>query len=139
MVAVQAEGCAPIVKAFQEGLIHADLWPNAHTIASGIRVPVAVGDFLILNAVRESGGFATTVSDDAIRSALAEVASKEGFLLCPEAAATVAAWKQEVEAGRVNVDETCVFFNCALGLKYPLPEANDSIDLRKPIEWNMFR
>ncbi len=139
MVAVQAAGCAPIVKAFQEGLNHADLWLNAHTIASGIRVPVAVGDFLILNAVRESGGFATTVEDEAIRNAVEEVAKKEGFLLCPEAAATVAAWKQEVQAGRVSADETCVFFNCALGLKYPLPEVNDFIDLQKPRDWNVFR
>jgi threonine synthase len=99
MVVVQAAGCAPIVKAYQEGTKHAELWPNAHTLASGIRVPVAVGDFLMLNAVRESDGFATTVTDEAIQSALDEVARKEGFLMCPEGAATYAAWKEAVKNG----------------------------------------
>ncbi len=75
MVAVQASGCAPIVKAFEEGAEHAELWPNAHTVAAGIRVPVAVGDFLILRAVRESGGFAIAVDDDAILAARDEVAA----------------------------------------------------------------
>src|SRR5438270_7388852 len=87
MVAVQAAGCAPMVRAFEAGEEHAPRWENAHTIASGIRVPQAVGDFRILRAVRESGGFAIAVSDDKITTALDEVSRTEGFLLCPEGAA----------------------------------------------------
>ena len=136
MVAVQASGCAPIVKAFEEGTEHAELWENAHTVAAGIRVPVAVGDFLILRAVRESGGFATTVDDDAILAGRDEVAQKEGFLMCPEGAATYAAWKQEVASGRVSPDETAVLFNCATGLKYPMPPAEQSLDCTKPIDYS---
>src|SRR6201993_3681854 len=79
MIAVQAAGCAPMVRAFEAGTEHAPRWENAHTIASGIRVPQAVGDFLILRAVRESGGFAIAVTDDAITAALDEVSRIEGF------------------------------------------------------------
>ncbi len=99
MVAVQAAGCAPMVRAFEEGTEHAPRWENAHTIASGIRVPQAIGDFLILRAVRESGGFAIAVADDAISAALDEMAREEGFLLCPEGAATYAAYKQSLADG----------------------------------------
>jgi threonine synthase len=81
MIAVQATGCAPIVKAFDEGVEDAPVWPNAHTIASGIRVPVAVGDFLVLRAVRQSGGYAMAVEDAAIDAARSEVARNEGLLL----------------------------------------------------------
>ncbi|MGB5181562.1 MAG: threonine synthase, partial [Xanthobacteraceae bacterium] len=90
MVAVQASGCAPMVRAYEAGVEHAPRWDNAHTIASGIRVPQAIGDFLILRAVRESGGFAIAVTDEAITQALDEAAREEGFLLCPEGAATYA-------------------------------------------------
>ena len=135
MVAVQASGCAPIVKAFESGAQHAELWENAHTVAAGIRVPVAVGDFLILNAVRESNGFATAVDDDAIVAGLEEVAHKEGFLMCPEGAATYAAWKQELASGRVSPDDDCVLFNCASGLKYPLPPADDRLDCHQPVDY----
>ena len=85
MVAVQAAGCAPMVRAYEAGVEHAPRWENAHTIAAGIRVPQAIGDFLILRAVRESGGFAIAVNDEAITAALDEVAREEGLLLCPEA------------------------------------------------------
>ncbi len=102
MVAVQAAGCAPMVRAFEAGVEHAPRWENAQTIASGIRVPQAVGDFLILRAVRESGGFAIAVDDDAISAALDEVARTEGFLMCPEGAATYAALKQSLADGRVG-------------------------------------
>jgi threonine synthase len=122
MVAVQASGCAPMVRAFEAGVEHAPRWENAATIASGIRVPQAVGDFLILRAVRESGGFAIAVDDDAIRAALAEVAREEGLLLCPEGAATYAAWRAARAAGRVGGHERALLFNCATGLKYPLPQ-----------------
>ena len=129
MVAVQAAGCAPIVRAYEQGAEFAELFPNAHTVASGIRVPVAVGDFLMLRAVRESGGFAVAVDDDAILAARAEVAEREGFLMCPEGAATYAAYKQEIASGRIKPSESCVLFNCASGLKYELPRADATLDL----------
>ncbi|MFZ1104705.1 MAG: threonine synthase [Hyphomicrobiaceae bacterium] len=135
MVAVQASGCAPMVRAFEAGVEHAPRWENAHTIASGIRVPQAVGDFLILRAVRESGGFAIAVPDDAISSALDEVARAEGFLLCPEGAATYAAYKQSLAEGRVRPHERAVLFNCATGLKYPLPPVTRTLDRTKPIDF----
>src|SRR5881275_3389463 len=94
MVVVQAMGCAPMVKAWEEGAEHALRWENAHTFAAGIRVPQAIGDFLILRAVRESGGFAIAISDEAIAEAWREIAAEEGLLLCPEGAATYAAYKQ---------------------------------------------
>lgn len=139
MVAVQAEGCAPIVKAFDEGTRHAEPWQDAHTIASGIRVPAAVGDFLILDAVRESGGFAAAVSDAAINAAHKECASKEGILLCPEGAATLAALKQELASGRIKKDEQVMLFNCATGLKYPMESSHHTIDLSKPIDYDFIR
>jgi threonine synthase len=135
MVAVQAEGCAPIVRAFEEGTRHAELWQNAATIAAGIRVPVAVGDFLILDAVRESGGFAVAVSDAAISEAQQQCAHQEGVLLCPEGAATLAALKQELASGRIRRDERVVLFNCATGLKYPLRGPVASIDLSRPVDY----
>jgi threonine synthase len=135
MVAVQAAGCAPMVRAFEQGVEHAPRWENAHTIASGIRVPQAVGDFLILRAVRESGGFAIAVEDEAISAALDEVARTEGFLLCPEGAATYAAYKQSLADGRVSRRERAVLFNCATGLKYPLSPVTRSLDRTKPIDF----
>ena len=123
MIAVQAEGCAPIVRAFDLGAEHAPLWDNARTIAAGIRVPVALGDFLILRAVRESAGFAMAVSDDAIVAALKTGAAREGVLLCPEGAATYAAYQQALRDGRISAEDRVVLFNCATGLKYPMPEA----------------
>ena len=139
MVAVQAEGCAPIVKAFDEGTRHAEPWTDASTIASGIRVPAAVGDFLILDAVRESGGFAVAVSDDAINAAHLECAKLEGILLCPEGAATLAALIQELASGRIESDEQVMLFNCATGLKYPMQSEHHNIDLGKPIDYDFIR
>jgi threonine synthase len=138
MVAVQAEGCAPMVRAFERGVEHAERWENAHTIAAGIRVPQALGDFLILRAVRESGGFAIAVSDVAISSALDEVAREEGFLLCPEGAATYAAYKAALADGRIGREERAVLFNCASGLKYPLPRIERRLDRHKPIDFSVF-
>jgi len=138
MIAVQAAGCAPMVKAFDEGKEHAPRWDNAHTIASGIRVPQAVGDFLILRAVRESGGFAIAVEDPAIELALDEMAREEGFLLCPEGAATYAAYKQALADGRVSKSDRVVLFNCASGLKYPLPKIEKKLDRLKPIDYAAF-
>jgi threonine synthase len=135
MVAVQASGCAPMVRAYEQGVEHAARWENSHTIAAGIRVPQAVGDFLILRAVRESGGFAIAVSDEAIAAGLEDVSREEGFLMCPEGAATYAAYKQSLADGRVSRTEQAVLFNCATGLKYPLPPIKRTLDRHKPIDY----
>ena len=135
MVAVQAAGCAPMVRAFEAGTEHATRWEDAHTIASGIRVPQAVGDFLILRAVRESKGFAIAVDDEKISAALNEVAREEGLLLCPEGAATYAAYKESLADGRVSKNDRVMLFNCATGLKYPLPPVTRTLDRHKPIDY----
>ena len=135
MVAVQASGCAPMVRAYEQGIEHAARWEDAQTIAAGIRVPQAVGDFLILRAVRESGGFAIAVPDEAIASGLEEIAREEGFLMCPEGAATYAAYRQSLADGRVTRNERVVLFNCATGLKYPLPPIRRTLDRHKPIDF----
>jgi threonine synthase len=135
MVSVQAEGCAPIVRAFEQNEAHAARWENAHTIASGIRVPSAIGDFLILAAVRESGGYAIAVSDEEIETSLDEVARHDGFLLCPEGAATHAAYRKSLREGRIGRDDRVMLFNCASGLKYPLPPAEQRLDLNGTIDF----
>jgi threonine synthase len=135
MVAVQATGCAPMVRAFEAGDETAPRWEDAHTVASGIRVPQAVGDFLILRAVRESGGLAIAVSDDAIMAAVESVAQADGLLLSPEGGATMAAYRQALADGRVGKDDRVVLFNCATGLKYPLPPVHASLDRTKPIDF----
>ena len=135
MVAVQASGCAPIVKAYEEGTEHAELWQDAHTVAAGIRVPVAVGDFLILRAVRESSGFAIAVPDEAIMAARDEVAQEEGLLLCPEGAATYVAYKEALKDGRVGPTDRCLLFNCATGLKYPMPAGEQFLDRFVPVDY----
>ncbi|MBU2339708.1 MAG: threonine synthase [Alphaproteobacteria bacterium] len=128
MFAVQASGCAPIVRAFEAGEEHAERWENAHTVAAGIRVPKAVGDFLILRAVRESGGRAIAVEEEALLRATAESALQDGMLLCPEGGATLAAWREAVAQGWVEADDEVVLFNCANGLKYPLPDRSTTLD-----------
>ena len=135
MIAVQAEGCAPIVKAFEDGVEHADLWQNAHTVAAGIRVPAAVGDFLILRAVRASGGWAEAVSDAEINASLELVAKREGLLLCPEGAATHAAYLRALSDGRIAATDKVVLFNCASGLKYELPRADATLDKNQPVDY----
>ena len=135
MVAVQAEGCAPMVRAYEAGAEHADRWEDAHTVAAGIRVPAAVGDFLILRAVRESGGFAIAVSDASIDQARTEVAADDGLLLCPEGAATFAAYKQSLADGRISTDDRAVLFNCGSGLKYPMPDQADTVDANEPVDY----
>lgn len=122
MIAVQAEGCAPIVSAYETGADHAEFCENARTIASGIRVPGAIGDFLILRAVRESGGFAIAVSDEEIEAARKVCGREDGLLLCPEGAATLAGAKKAIADGRLAADARIVLFNCGSGLKYPMPD-----------------
>jgi threonine synthase len=138
MIAVQAAGCAPMVRAFEAGEEHAPRVANAFTIASGIRVPQAIGDFLILRAVRESGGFAVAVTDQAIIAAVDEVARTEGFLMCPEGAATYAAYKQSLADGRIGRNDRAVLFNCASGVKYPLPPVRRTLDKDNEIDFARF-
>lgn len=134
MYAVQAAGCAPIVRAYEAGVEHAERWEDAATVAAGIRVPRAVGDFLILRAVRASGGRALAVGDPAILAAVDAGARHDGLLLCPEGGATLAAYKQAVHDGHVGPDERIVLFNCATGLKYPMPEAPQWLDRHGEID-----
>jgi threonine synthase len=138
MVAVQATGCAPIVRAWEQGQEHAPLWEDARTVAAGIRVPIAVGDFLIIRAVRESAGFCMAVTDEEILAALDLVATEDGLLLCPEGAATAAAYQRALAEGRVRPEERVVLFNCATGLKYPMPPVERHIDCRQPIDYRLF-
>jgi threonine synthase len=135
MIAVQAEGCAPMVRAWQQGERHAARWEDAHTVAAGIRVPQAVGDFLILDAVRASNGFAMAVSDGAILEAVGDAARLDGLLLCPEGGATLAAWRKALAEGRVSPDDRAVLFNCATGLKYPMPDNSRTLDRHMPIDF----
>ncbi len=121
MYAVQAAGCAPIVRAFQEGHEFAARWEGAATMAHGIRVPAALGDFMILRAVRESSGSALAVSEDEIVTAWRDAGRRDGFLMCPEGAATLAGMRQALAAGLVESGERVVLFNCATAYKYPLP------------------
>ena len=118
MVSVQADGCAPVVRAFQGGANRIEGWKNAHTLAAGLRVPSPFADRLILRAIRESGGTAVAVSDDEILAALKEMAQSEGVLACPEGAATLAGLRHLVTNGWVKSDETVVLFNTGTGLKY---------------------
>ncbi len=117
-VSVQAAGCAPIVKAFEEGSDESEPWPDPRTIASGLRVPKALGDFLVLRALRESNGVAISVSDDEIRETMRLVSSDEGVLVCPEGAAAVAAAYRLRSRGWLDEHEDVVVFNTGSGLKY---------------------
>ena len=138
MVAVQAEGCAPIVDAWRQGKETAQLWENANTIAAGIRVPVAVGDFLIIRAINESKGFAISVSDNEIIKARDLVSKNEGTLLCPEGAATLAAFKKSLSDGLISKNDKVVLFNCASGLKYSLPDTKNALNKDQPLDYSIF-
>lgn len=129
MYAVQAEGCAPMVRAFEKGEEFAERWEHAATVATGIRVPKAVGDFLILRAVRESGGAAIAVSEDAILKAVEDAARDDGFLFCPEGGAILAAWRKALAQGWVDKNERVLLFNCANGNKYPLADRSKRLTL----------
>jgi threonine synthase len=118
MFAVQSDGCAPIVKAFVEGTEFADMWKDASTMASGIRVPAAIGDYLILQALRNSNGGALTVSDDEIIKMMSIVASLEGMFVCPEGAATAVALDKLLKDGLVADHEKVLLLNTGSGLKY---------------------
>lgn len=137
MVAVQSDGCAPIVRAFDAGQRHAELFANARTIASGLRVPAAVGDFMILDAVRASSGRAVAVPEERIVEAMGRAVASEGIAVCPEAAACVLALEQLVGEGWIKPRERVVIFNTGAVQKYPeamscpLPR----IDKGQPLDW----
>lgn len=119
LVAVQASGCAPIVKAWQEGKEVSEPWKDAHTVAFGITVPKAIGDFLVLEAVRNTQGCAIAVDDEAILQTQSWLARTEGLFVCPEGAATLAAAQKLREDGWIREEERVVLLNTGTGLKYP--------------------
>jgi threonine synthase len=129
MFAVQAAGCAPIVRAFEAGSEFAERWEGAATAATGIRVPSAVGDFLILRAVRDSGGAAIAVEEEALLQAVEDAARDDGVLLCPEGGAVLAGWRQALASGLVTRGESVMLFNCANGNKYPIPDRSRRLEL----------
>jgi threonine synthase len=118
MIAVQAEGCAPIVRAFESGAERSEFFPNAHTVASGLRVPKALGDFLVLDAVRKSGGTCIAVTDEEMLDAGVALASSEGIFAAPEGGACVAALAKLLASGFLKPQERIVIYNTGSGLKY---------------------
>ena len=118
MFSVQASGCAPIVRAFEAGERFAAEFPNAHTVAAGLRVPKAIGDFLMLNILRESKGGAVAIDDDEMIRTVREVGSKEGLFVAPEGAACFAALKKLRASGKIDIGERVVIFNTGSGIKY---------------------
>ena len=118
MISVQSSGCAPIVRAFEKGTEHAEAWKDPVTIAAGLRVPSAIGDFLILRAIRQSGGCAIAVDDGRLAPAVKEAGASEGILMAPEGAATLVALLRLLEERKVDPDERIVLFNTGTGLKY---------------------
>ena len=117
-IAVQPEGCQPIVKAFHEGSEYAEPWPNAHTIAGGLRVPHPFADYIILQAIRDTGGTALAVADNEMVAAMREMASMEGLFPCPEGAATLVGLKRLLEDGFLTSEQTIVLLNTGSGYKY---------------------
>jgi threonine synthase len=118
MVSVQAEHCAPIVRAFNEGRERSEMWPNARTIADGLRVPKAIGDFLVLSAIRESGGTALTVTDAEMVQGMRDLGSREGISAAPEGGAALHAVRALLKAGSMKPTDTVVVFNTGGALKY---------------------
>jgi threonine synthase len=131
MIAVQAEGCAPVVRAFEDGRERSEFWKGASTVASGLRVPKPLGDFLILDAVRASHGCAIAVSDQELLSAGLELAAHEGMFAAPEGAACVAALRKLLDSGFLKANERIVIYNTGSGLKYL-----EAYTTRLPRQWN---
>ena len=141
MYAVQSDGCQPMVTAFEKGERFATRHENAHTIASGMRVPTALGDFMVLDTVRESGGAAIAVEEGRLIEFQKNVAMAEGVMICPEAATCVGGLEKLIAENKVGVDERVVIFNTAAGQKYfGRGEALDvpNIDLSQPTDWEKF-
>ena len=141
MVSVQAAGCAPIVKAYDEGKKESVFFQNAETKASGLRVPKALGDFLVLNAARDSGGKCLAVSDEEIMEGVSDISKHEGMFVCPEGAATYAALKKMIAEGSVDKDERVVLFNTGSGLKYTDLFTVDApiVDPKKPFDYSSLK
>ena len=118
MVTVQSTGCAPIVKAFKENTEFAEMWENASTVADGLRVPAAVGDFLILQALRESNGTAIAVTDEEMMNSANLIGRTQGIFASPEGGATLAAFQQLREKSWIGENEKVVLFNTGSGHKY---------------------
>ncbi len=137
MIACQSEGCAPIVRAFEGGEKHAPPFENAHTVASGLRVPVAVGDFMILDAVRESGGCAVTAPERCIAGWMERLARLEGLGICPETAICMGALDQLLASGTIRPSESVLVFNTGGAMKYPdlIEEPTRHIDLGQAPDW----
>lgn len=118
MVTVQSDGCAPLVRAFHQGKEFADYWEGADTVADGIRVPSAVGDFIILRILRESGGTALEVPDRELMKAAKHMAAAEGLFVAPESAATLLAFQKLMQQGKIDRDETVLLISTGSGMKY---------------------
>lgn len=137
LISCQSEGCAPIVRAFDAGKRFADLFPNAHTIASGLRVPAAVGDFMMLDAIRESGGSAIAGRESSIVPWMRRVSSAEGIAICPETAICFDVLERLLAEGKIGRDEHVVVFNTGAAQKYPeaVPLDLPRVSKDKPIDW----
>lgn len=137
LIACQSEGCAPIVRAFEKGERFAELFPNARTVASGLRVPVAVGDFLILNAIRASGGQAVAGREDRIAAWMQRASAAEGISICPETAVCLDVLEQLIRRGEVQPDERIVVFNTGAAPKYleAMPGELPTLD-KDRIDWS---
>lgn len=136
LVSCQAEGCAPIVRAFEQGERFAELFPNARTVASGLRVPVAVGDFMMLDAIRASGGKAVAGGEAKIADWMRRASSAEGISVCPETAVCFDVLERMVAAGEVKPDERVVVFNTGAAPKYleAMPAELPAID-KDAVDW----
>ena len=137
LVSCQSDGCAPIVRAFERGERFAEPFPNAHTAASGLRVPAAVGDFMMLDAIRASGGCAVAGREDSIPGWMKRVASREGIGICPETAVCFDCLEQLTKEGAIQPEEEVVIFNTGAAQKYPeaVPFALPRIDKDRPIDY----
>jgi len=140
-VAVQSDGCCPIVRAFDAGERFAEPFESARTVAAGIRVPAAVGDFMILDAVRESRGCAVSVDENRIQEWMRLGSSSEGISIGPESATCIGAAEQLLRSGWLGADERIVLFNCGGAKKYPKLIRSDlqRLDVREPIDWEALK
>ncbi len=138
MIACQSDGCAPIALAFERGERFATRFEKAETIASGLRVPVALGDFMILDAIRESGGLALALPEGDIPKWMHLASSKEGLALCPETAVCLGALEVLLDRGAIQRDERILIFNTGAAQKYPetVQEKLPCIDIRQPVDWD---
>jgi len=139
MISCQSTGCAPIARAFDAGERFAQPFENAATMASGIRVPAAVGDFMILEAVRASGGLAVAAPEEDIPRWMGIANAEEGIAICPETAICLGALEMLLKSGHISRSERILVFNTGAGQKYPevVEEKLDHIDITKPLDWDM--